>query len=46
MRESALGDAITESATENKPPVMLAPRRQVFGKTEGPPLSVERIWQG
>lgn len=29
-----------------KPPVMLAPRRQAFGKTGSPPLSVEFIWQG
>jgi hypothetical protein len=29
-----------------KPPVMLAPRRQAFGKTGSPPLSVGRIWQG
>src|ERR1700690_3796165 len=40
------GGAATESATENEPPVMLAPRRQAFGKTGSPPVSVERIWQG
>jgi len=38
--------AATESATENRPPVMLAPRRQASGKTGSMPLSVERIWQG
>jgi hypothetical protein len=45
---AASGDlaTATESATENKPPVMLAPRRQACGKTTSPPVSVERIWQG
>jgi hypothetical protein len=38
--------AATESATENRPPVMLAPLRQARGSAEGSPLPVERIWQG
>jgi hypothetical protein len=39
-------DAATESATENKPPVRFIPRRQVFGKTGGPPHVVGAFGKG
>lgn len=44
--ESSTGNAATESATENRPPVKLGLLRQVFGKTGDTPRTVERTWQG
>jgi hypothetical protein len=46
ISESESSGATTESATENRPPVMLGPRRQACGKTASSPRLVKSFGKG